>query len=224
MRSEGGGMSYKLAYISEIGEVYRIEYVEVGVQTHGDELVVQVPSSTPDTELMLGHYYDFETERLVARPMRPSPEHEWDRDTKTWILNEHLRREKIAGMVNPVRDYIEASPVQAGEYWVDVDALSEKRMADALEFWRGTSITWTMADNTEVALTESELEQLYFQCRLVRAQRSMALHAEARQLKSDLETTYEQVMDWQGQWLAGSPGDPYYPPKRLGVTVASTSL
>lgn len=203
--------------ISQLGDVVGtidaplMDTYPEGVTPEGN-VAVEVDTSPGDLDLFNKYYYDFDTQQLAERSPRPSPEHLWDMGNKEWFLSEPLRLYKIAGMVNPVRDYIEASPVQIGEYWVDVDTLSEKRMADALEFWQGPSITWTMADNAEVALTEGELEQLYSQCRLVRAQRSMVLHTEARQLKSDLETTYEQVMDWQGQWLAGSPGDPYYPP------------
>lgn len=112
-----------------------------------------------------------------------------------------------AGDINLVRNALETVPVLVGTLWLDFDALSERRMADALESFTLLGVTelpWTLADNRQEAVTREQLQRLFLDCKEHRALRALELHQEATQLKQRPQVTQRDLVNWVRDYLMPS--------------------
>ncbi|MDP4546482.1 DUF4376 domain-containing protein [Marinobacter sp. MDS2] len=85
------------------------------------------------------------------------------------------------------RDTHEIAPVATSFGVFDCDERSDARMAGSIEQFDNLptlqegKLTWKRADNTYVALTKAELEQVYAEVKTNRAARGAVLHVKAEQ-------------------------------------------
>ncbi len=100
--------------------------------------------------------------------------------------------------INRRRAELETAPILIGDYWVECDLQSERRMLEAIDVFEGLGVdtlAWTMADNRTVSLDRTELRKLYGRMKKFRAQRSMKLHRKAQAFKAQLpEVTLRDVV------------------------------
>jgi hypothetical protein len=109
--------------------------------------------------------------------------------------------------INQMRNALENVPILVGTFWLDFDALSERRMVDALESFKimgSVPILWTLADNRQESVTEAQLQNLFQSCKEARALRSLELHREAKQLKERAVTTRRDLINWANEYLMPS--------------------
>ncbi len=100
--------------------------------------------------------------------------------------------------INRRRAELETAPIRIGDYWLECDPQSERRMLEAIDVFEDlgvNTLAWTMADNRTVPLNRTELRELYRHLKKSRAQRSMTLHRKAQAFKARLpEVTLRDVM------------------------------
>lgn len=127
----------------------------------------------------------------MKRSLQLNPDHR----PATWAQVKHWR------------DTHEIAPVSTTFGLFDCDERSEARLVQALEeFVHLTTVmdgklTWKRADNTPVALTQTELSQAYAEVKRGRAVRAAQLHAKAeafRQMNPPPTVTQLKVLDF---WL-----------------------
>lgn len=115
------------------------------------------------------------------------------------------QREISRSEITYVRDRLDAAPivcVQLGsDIALDVTPLSFERMRDALEYWEeatggsNTKIKWTLADNSEIFLSHSQLNLLYQEAKHKVVIRRAHLFAHASTLHGRLATVTDADMD-----------------------------
>lgn len=91
-----------------------------------------------------------------------------------------------AKYINSIRDQLEQSPIKIEGHVYDADEKADKRMREVLQTWDAlglTSVDWTLADNSVVTLTKKELQSVYEQIQVARADRGLRLHKKAREFK-----------------------------------------
>lgn len=87
------------------------------------------------------------------------------------------------------RDVHEVAPVATSFGVFDCDERSDARMAGSIEQFdnlptlQAGKLTWKRADNSYIALTKAELEQVYVEVKTNRAARGAVLHVKAEQFR-----------------------------------------
>ena len=109
----------------------------------------------------LSAYWDAELEVFVDIGEPPSKFHAFDYNTKQWIdprSIDDIKAQKWAE-IKAVRDQLEFGGFEFEGYTYDSDQVSQGRIMGAMI--AGVDQVWTLADNTTVSLTASQLRQLY---------------------------------------------------------------
>lgn len=87
------------------------------------------------------------------------------------------------------RDAHEVAPVATSFGTFDCDERSDARMSGSIEQFDnlptlvGGKLTWKRADNSYIALTKAELQQVYAEVKANRAARGAVLHVKAEQFR-----------------------------------------
>jgi hypothetical protein len=87
------------------------------------------------------------------------------------------------------RDTHEIAPVDTAFGVFDCDERSDARMAGSIELFdnlptlQAGKLTWKRADNSYIALTKAELQQVYAEVKANRAARGAVLHVKAEQFR-----------------------------------------
>ena len=127
----------------------------------------------------------------VAIPPQPSPHHIFDYGLKDWIDTRTLDEIKAQKWdeIKSQRDQLEFGGFEFEGYFYDSDQVSQGRIMGAAS--AGVDQVWTLADNTTVKLSASQLQQLYaaLQAHIASSHERGRI---ARQLIYDAETK-EQV-------------------------------
>ena len=150
----------------------------------------------PDDSIM---YYDFELEDWIDPPSKPTEFHIFDYELKSWVDPRSLDDIKAQKWteIKSQRDRLEFGGFEFEGNIYDSDQVSQGRIMGAAV--AGIDQTWTLADNTTVALSAMQLQQLYAALQAHIA----SVHERgrsARQLIFDAETK-EQVEAVQLQHL-----------------------
>lgn len=127
----------------------------------------------------------------VDMPPQPSSNHIFDYNLKQWVDPRSIEqvREQKWSEVKSLRDQLEFGGFEFEGNIYDSDQVSQGRIMGAAG--AGIDQTWTLADNTTVELSASQLQQLYaaLQAHIASAHERGRI---ARQLIFDVETK-EQV-------------------------------
>ena len=115
-----------------------------------------------DIEYILNtDYFDGEANKFVSIGESPSPHHIFDYTTKQWIdprsLDE-IKAQKWAE-IKSQRNQLEFGGFEFEDNIYDSDQVSQGRIMGAA--LAGVDQVWTLADNTTVELSASQLHQLY---------------------------------------------------------------
>ena len=106
------------------------------------------------------YYYDYATASFVSTP-HPTQHHTFDYHTKQWIDPRELDEIKAQKWteIKSQRDQLEFGGFEFEGGVYDSDQVSQGRIMGAAS--AGVNQVWTLADNTTVGLTASQLQQLY---------------------------------------------------------------
>lgn len=106
-------------------------------------------------------YYDFELEAWIEPPSKPTDFHIFDYELKSWVDPRSLDEIKSQKWVDikAQRDQLEFGGFEFEGNVYDSDQVSQGRIMGAAS--AGVDQIWTLADNTTVSLTASQLRQLY---------------------------------------------------------------
>ena len=175
-------------FLSQDGEILRAiggNREQFQVNTKDGEIFIDMCEAVVSSS-----YYSFTEKRFIALSDAPSPQHVFDYEIKQWIdprALEEIKAQKWAE-IKPRRDRLEFGGFEFEGNIYDSDQVSQGRITGAAV--AGIDQVWTLADNTTVELSASQLQQLY-----------AALHAHiasvhergriARQLIFDAETKEE---------------------------------
>ena len=108
-----------------------------------------------------GSFWDFSLECFVPTGDMTSQHHTFDYTTRQWIdprTLDEIKAQKWAE-IKFERDQLEFSGFEFEGNTYDSDQVSQGRIMGAVS--AGVDQTWTLADNTTVNLTASQLQQLY---------------------------------------------------------------
>lgn len=142
------------AIISNNGEILQMIYANeetVVLNTPKDGVAVEDP---PESNM----YYQ---DGWVAMPAQPSPYHTFDYTTKQWIdprTIDEIKAQKWAE-IKSQRNQLEFGGFEFEDNIYDSDQVSQGRIMGAAA--AGVDQVWTLADNTTVELSASQLQQLY---------------------------------------------------------------
>lgn len=144
-----------------------------------------------DTPQQKTDYWDFSLCLFVSIGIQPSPHHTFNYAAKQWIdprTIEDIKAQKWTE-IKSQRDQLEFGGFEFDGNIYDSDQVSQGRITGAAS--AGIDQTWTLADNTTVELSASQLQQLYaaLQAHIASAHERGRI---ARQLIFDAETK-EQV-------------------------------
>lgn len=142
------------AIISKNGKILQMIYANeetVVLNTPKDGLAVDDP---PNSNMF---YHD----GWVEMPPQPSPYHIFNYDIKQWIDPRTLDEIKAQKWeeIKSQRDQLEFGGFEFDGNIYDSDQVSQGRIMGAA--MTGVDQTWTLADNSTVELTASQLNQLY---------------------------------------------------------------
>ena len=106
-------------------------------------------------------YFDSEANKFVSISEPPSPHHTFDYTTKQWIDPRSLDEIKAQRWdeIKSQRDRLEFGGFEFDGGIYDSDQVSQSRVMGAAV--AGVDQVWTLADNTTVELSASQLQQLY---------------------------------------------------------------
>ena len=142
------------AIISKNGEILQMIYANeetVVLNTPKDGFAVDDP---PKSNM-------FYQDGWVEMPTQPSPHFIFDYEVKQWIdprTLDEIKSQKWSE-IKSGRDSLEFSGFEFDGGIYDSDQVSQGRIMGAAS--AGVDQTWTLADNTTVNLTASQLQQLY---------------------------------------------------------------
>lgn len=142
------------AIISNNGEILQMIYANeetVVLNTPKDGVAVEDP---PEPNM----YYQ---DGWVAMPAQPTPYHTFDYSIKQWIdprTLDEIKAQKWAE-IKVVRDQLEFGGFEFDGGIYDSDQVSQGRIMGAAA--AELDQVWTLADNTTVELSASQLQQLY---------------------------------------------------------------
>lgn len=152
-------MLKNVTVVSEWGEVLQIfkhaSSLSIEANANPDGIIV---SALP---LMEGCFWDFSLECFVPTGDIPSPYHKFNYVTKSWEDTRSLLEIKEIkwAEIKKQRDQLEFGGFEYEGNVYDSDQVSQGRIMGAAA--AGTDQTWTLANNTTVELTASQLQQLY---------------------------------------------------------------
>lgn len=163
----------------------------------GDSNMVEL-NTAPDAVFIdtndivnISDYYDFDQHRFISIGEAPAPHCIFDYEVKQWIDPRSLDEIKAQKWteIKSERDRLEFGGFEFDGNIYDSDQVSQGRITGAAS--AGIDQTWTLADNTTVELSASQLQQLYaaLQAHIASAHERGRI---ARQLIFDAETK-EQV-------------------------------
>lgn len=106
-------------------------------------------------------YYDYDLAVFVGIGNQPSPDSVFDYETKKWVDNRTLEdaKEHKWEQIKQIRDQYEFGGFEFEGKIYDSDSISQGRIIGAA--MAGVDQTWTLADNSTVELSASQLQQLY---------------------------------------------------------------
>ena len=133
----------------------------------GDSNMVEL-NTAPDAVFIdtndivnISDYYDFDQHRFISIGEAPAPHCIFDYGIKQWVdprsLDE-IKSQKWAE-IKSQRDQLEFGGFEFEGNIYDSDQVSQDRIMGATI--AGVDQVWTLADNTTVSLTASQLQQLY---------------------------------------------------------------
>ena len=128
----------------------------INLNTGSDDLFIDdiEPNSPTD-------YWDFDLHRFVSIGEPPTPNHTFDYVIKEWVdprTLEDIKTQKW-GEIKSHRDQLEFGGFEFEGNVYDSDQVSQGRILGAA--LAGVDQVWTLADNTTVELSASQLQQLY---------------------------------------------------------------
>ena len=114
-----------------------------------------------DTPQQKTDYWDFSLCLFVSIGIQPSPHHIFDYHTKQWTDPRTLDEIKAQkwSEIKAMRNQLEFGGFEFEGNTYDSDQVSQGRIMGASS--SGVDQTWTLADNTTVELSASQLQQLY---------------------------------------------------------------
>lgn len=124
----------------------------------GDNLLIPLEDDIPFDDSVI-HVYDFQNERMTT--LKKVPYHVFNYETRQWVDTraiDELKSQKWAE-IKAQRDQLEFGGFEFDGNAYDSDQVSQGRILGAA--LAGIDQTWTLADNTTVSLTASQLQQLY---------------------------------------------------------------
>lgn len=142
------------AIISKNGEILQMIYANeetVVLNTPKDGVAVEDP---PESNM----YYQ---DGWVAMPAQPTQHHIFNYDLKDWVdprTIDEIKAQKWTE-IKSERDQLEFGGFEFDGDIYDSDQVSQGRIMGAAS--AGVDQTWTLADNTTVNLSASQLQQLY---------------------------------------------------------------
>lgn len=173
----------------------------IRVNEHGAitaQLLVEDASLYPDclevSDVPFGatHYLDGE---FHTKPAQPSPAHQWDDASFTWIPNLEWAKTLAKARINADRNAAELAGFEAYGVMFDSDQDSQRRILVAASTAQTVgatfSIDWTTADNSTILLNQEQMVNLP----VIMAQAGNLLHQKARLLKSQIDNavTIEEI-------------------------------
>ena len=180
-------------FLSQDGEILRAiggNREQFQVNTKDGEIFIDMCEAVVSSS-----YYSFTEKRFIALSDAPSPQHVFDYEIKQWVdprsLDE-IKAQKWAE-IKSQRNQLEFGGFEFESNVYDSDQVSQGRIMGAAA--AGVDQTWTLANNTTVELSWSQLQQLY-----VALQAHVAgVHERGRiaRLTIDSAETKEEVEDIQ---------------------------
>ncbi|WOQ33651.1 DUF4376 domain-containing protein [Acinetobacter baumannii] len=133
----------------------------------------------------------FQKGKWVSIPTQPSPYHIFNYETKKWVDNRSLEDVKKHKWehIKQQRDQFEYGGFEFDGGIYDSDQVSQGRIMGAAV--AGVDQIWTLADNTTIDLSASQLQQLYAALQAHIA----SVHERGRIARQKIETalTYEEI-------------------------------
>jgi hypothetical protein len=167
-------------------------------QTGRIDAVVSGPSAEAYSSVENAILYDLEEDldpelfyvadqEFVAIPESPSPRHEFDYDSKQWVIVLDNLKAAIWDEIKQSRDAEEFGVFSWGEYVFDCDEVSQRRLQGAVQLAAldpALVMEWTLADDTAKDFTSEE----YGYIGLSLAAHVNAAHIKARQLREQINS------------------------------------
>lgn len=154
----------------------------------GDNLLIPIEDDIILDDNVI-HVYDFQYEKLST--LKKVPHHSFNYETRQWIDNRTLDEIKAQKWdeIKSQRDSLEFGGFEFEGNTYDSDQVSQGRIVGAAS--AGVDQTWTLADNTTVELSASQLQQLYAALQLHIA----SVHEKGRIARAAIESavTKEEV-------------------------------
>ena len=153
-------MKYKYAVISTAGALLSSFNGDPCYFTKeiGDNLLIPLEDDIPFDDSVI-HVYDFQNERMTT--LKKVPYHVFNYETRQWVDTraiDELKSQKWAE-VKSQRDQLEFGGFEFEGGVYDSNQVSQGRIMGAAV--AGVDQVWTLADNTTVELSASQLQQLY---------------------------------------------------------------
>ena len=143
----------------KIEKIYRGNFTATDLEffensEENTKVITMLPAAPTD-------YYDFSLDVFVGIGNQPSPDSVFDYETKKWVDNRTLEDAKGQKWeeIKSQRDQLEFGGFEFDGNIYDSDQVSQGRIIGAAI--AGVDQVWTLADNTTVELSASQLQQLY---------------------------------------------------------------
>ena len=146
-------------FLSQDGEILRAiigNKEQFQVNTKDGEIFIDVSEAVVSSS-----YYSFTEKRFIALSDAPSPQHVFDYGIKQWIdprTLDEIKDQKWTG-IKIIRNQLEFGGFEFEGNTYDSDQVSQGRIMGAALV--GVDQVWTLADNSTVGLSASQLQQLY---------------------------------------------------------------
>ena len=146
-------------FLSQDGEILRAivgNREQFQINTKDGEIFIDTCEAVVSSS-----YYSFTEKRFIALSDVPSPQHVFDYEIKQWIDPRSLDEIKAQKWteIKSQRDHLEFGGFEFEGNIYDSDQVSQGRIMGATS--AGVDQVWTLADNTTVELSASQLQQLY---------------------------------------------------------------
>jgi hypothetical protein len=184
---------------------YAVFYDATGKVVFTTSNVTTLSSTPPNASMLLVSKAVFEAllpgrefvrnGEIATQPRQPSPAHEWDLPSFSWIPNLALAKYQANSRITFARNKAENAGFEAYGKVFDSDAKAVQRISVAVQAAQAVgepfSINWTCADNSVIALGYTEMMSLP----AIMAQAADTLHIRARLLKTQIAsaTTVEEI-------------------------------
>lgn len=130
-------------------------------------------------------YFDFDKDKFVSFPAKPSYEADFDYDTKTYVRRESLddMKDRVWQVAKNVRQYKESSGFSFNNDIYDSDQVSQARIHSAVAL--NVPTVWITKSNKEVELSPSDMVAL----QQALAQHISRIHVEFQELRKQIYAT-----------------------------------